>query len=54
MEHGEKLGRDPLHSVGIIIFGINLGRAALGEILIIHGNEHTSRRNFYINVGRTT
>jgi hypothetical protein len=35
IEQGEKLSRVPLHLIGTLNFDINLGKATVGEILML-------------------
>jgi hypothetical protein len=52
VEQGEKLSRVLLRSYTILNFVISLGRAALGEILmLIWGGGATFGRNFDVNIG---
>jgi hypothetical protein len=41
VEEGEKLSRDILHSIGILISDINFRRAAFNEMLILTEGEAT-------------
>jgi hypothetical protein len=52
VEQGEKLSRVLLHSIGILNFDINLGRAAFGEISVLTWRGVTLGWNFYINIWR--
>jgi hypothetical protein len=51
VEQGEKLSRVLLRSYTILNFVISLGRAELGEILMLIWGA-TLGRNFDVNIGR--
>jgi hypothetical protein len=54
VEQGEKLSRVLLRSCTILNFGISLGKAALGEVLMLvwGGGGATLGLNYDVNIGR--
>jgi hypothetical protein len=52
VEEGEKLSMVILHLFTILNFGINLGVAAVGEILMLTWRGASFGQNFDVNTGR--